>query len=373
VLHVVTRLGLGGAEQVAEALAVGFVARGSPVLLASIASPVDRELADRAAAAMAAGGVEVLAGSGSANVRVAAMVAASRLTAAVRDWRPDLVHLHTEIPEFAWAIATLRSARARRLPIVRTVHNSVLWGGWGIAGRVAERRLHGARVAAVSEAAARAFVDWRRRAVGRAAAGDTPPVVIRNGVECSTGNREPRAASQPPRLCFAGRFEPQKGIDVLVQAVDRLAADGRDLRVVAFGSGSLEASVREAAARSGGRLTVAPAAPDLRSRLGSFDAVVVPSRFEGMSLLAVEAICEGLPVLATDAPGLNEAIPPWYPGRCRPGDPDALAAMLGAFLDDSAPWLASIARARSWAADRYSPAGMLDGYERLYEASLSAG
>src|SRR4030095_9964433 len=97
------------------------------------------------------------------------------------------------------------------------------------------------------------------------------------------------------------------------------------------------------------RLTIAPPAADLRARLRSFDAIVIPSRFEGMSLLAVEAICESVPVLATDAPGLNEAVPVWYPGRCRPGDPAALAAMIGAFLDDAGPWQKSLERARAWA------------------------
>ena len=100
-------------------------------------------------------------GAVSSTAKVAVVEGAGRLAQAVASVRPDVVHLHTEIPEFAWALASVPSRRVRTVPVVRTVHNTVLWGGWGRMGRFAERRLASARVAAVSFAARTAFLDWR--------------------------------------------------------------------------------------------------------------------------------------------------------------------------------------------------------------------
>jgi glycosyltransferase involved in cell wall biosynthesis len=115
---------------------------------------------------------------------------------------------------------------------------------------------------------------------------------------------------------------------------------------------------------------VSPPVPDLRDRLGSVDAVVMPSRFEGLPLLAVEALCIGVPILATNAPGLDEVLPGWYPGRCPPGDPKAFGALLRDFLAEPAGWREAAVRARPEARERFSLDAMATAYERLYEEVL---
>ena len=118
-------------------------------------------------------------------------------------------------------------------------------------------------------------------------------------------------------------------------------------------------------------VTVSPPAADLRSRLDSFDAILMPSRFEGMPLLAVEALGTGVPLLATAAPGLDEVLPAWYPGRCRPGDPAAYAALLRDFLAEPATWRDQAARAVPETRARFSLETMLDAYEDLYAGVIS--
>ena len=239
---------------------------------------------------LTARGVRVRKGAASSTAKIAVVEGAGRLAQTVGAVRPDVVHLHTEIPEFAWALASVPSRDVRTVPVVRTVHNTVLWGGWGEDGCFAERRLAGARVAAVSVAARTAFLDWRASAgipVGEAA-------VIYNGVDASGLPDGPGEPGQPPLLCFAGRFEPQKGIDVLLDSVARLNKSGPPFRVAIFGEGTLAASVTAAAALADGRMSVSPPVADLRARLGSFDAILMPSRFEGLPLLAVEGLCAGI-------------------------------------------------------------------------------
>ena len=368
ILHVVTRLGLGGAERVAEMLAVASASGGHEVSLLPIVAARDHAYRDEMTARLVARGVHVATGAASSTAKVAVLEGAGRLVRTVAAMRPDIVHLHTEIPEFAWALASVPSRGVRTVPVVRTVHNTVLWGGWGRMGRFAERRLAGARVAAVSVAARTAFLQWR----ASAALLSGEAVVIYNGVDASGLPDGPGEPGQPPVLCFAGRFEPQKGIDILLESVGRLSGSGPPFRVAIFGEGTLAASVTAAAARSAGRMVVSPPVADLRGRLGSFDAVVMPSRFEGLPLLAVEALCPGSPSSRPKAPGLDEVLPDWYPGLCPPGDATAFAEVMAAFLADPAGWREDARRARSEGLQRFSLAAMVSAYEQMYRETLDA-
>lgn len=252
------------------------------------------------------------------------------------------------------------------VPVVRTVHNSVLWGGWGRLGRFAERRLLAARVAAVSLAAREAFLEWR------ASAGLSPadPVLIYNGVDLDGLPDGPKELGEPPLLCFAGRFEPQKGIDVLLESLTLLTATDPRFRVAIYGTGTFGPAVAAAAAAQPERILAGPPIADLRARLASFDAILMPSRFEGLGLLAVEALCSGIPVLATQSTGLDEVLPAGYPGRCPPGDAAAYAQLIRNFLQDPGAWRAHAAEARQVARERFSLEMMAAAYDRFYSEAV---
>ena len=58
-----------------------------------------------------------------------------RLVEAMTARAPDLrvvevVHLHTEVPEFSFTLARFLSPRTWRCPTVRTIHNAVFWADW---------------------------------------------------------------------------------------------------------------------------------------------------------------------------------------------------------------------------------------------------
>lgn len=366
ILHVVTRLGMGGAERVAETLAIGLVDRGDEVSILSVAATRDPAIAGHMRGNLIAHGVEVMDQARATSAKVALVDGAVRLVRAMDRWRPDVIHLHTEIPEAAWTSAGLLSPGLRRTPVVRTIHNTRLWGGWGRFGRLAEGRLGGASVAAVSRAARDALIAWR--VTCGLAAGD--PVVIDNGVDLTGLGDGPERHDGPPILGFAGRFEHQKGIDVLVDSLERVSADGPPFRVAIHGAGRLGALVASSSTRWPDRVSVGPPIPDLRSRLASFDAILMPSRFEGMPLLAIESLCTGVPVLATKAPGLVEVMPGWYPGQCPPGDPTAFAAMIDSYVRDTATWRAQATRALPEARARFAVERMIGSYVELYAAAV---
>ena len=116
-------------------------------------------------------------------------------------------------------------------------------------------------------------------------------------------------------ILFAGRLEPQKGVATLCNVLKRLSADQRYFFTIA-GDGSLRQLV-EQTINNGGidgtPLTNARLLPpvfSLASYMASFDYLFMPSEFEGLSMLSMEASINHLPVIANSAPGLSDTLPP---------------------------------------------------------------
>jgi glycosyltransferase involved in cell wall biosynthesis len=123
-----------------------------------------------------------------------------------------------------------------------------------------------------------------------------------------------RAAGQPVRrhpgdgrrFVAAARLVPQKGFDRLLDAMAALPADNH---LTILGEGPERASLEQRIARLDlkSRVTLAGFVPDPAPWIAGADALLVPSRFEGMPNAALEALALGTPVIATpEAGGLSE-------------------------------------------------------------------
>jgi glycosyltransferase involved in cell wall biosynthesis len=113
----------------------------------------------------------------------------------------------------------------------------------------------------------------------------------------------------PVRVVAAGRNAPEKGFDVLVEAT-------RDLDVIVdlYGAGTTNGSVTRR---------------QLADAMRRAHAVVVPSRREGLGIVAVEAMALGRPVIASAVGGLVETVEDGVDGiLVPPGDPGALRAAI---------------------------------------------
>jgi glycosyltransferase involved in cell wall biosynthesis len=132
---------------------------------------------------------------------------------------------------------------------------------------------------------------------------------------------------------------PLKGLDDLLHAVAKLRTE-REVELVVVGTPKPDGP----AARTVARLGLADAVRfvsglsdvDLAAELGGAEVAVVPSRFEGFSLPAVEAMACGTPLVATTAGALPEVVGPDGHAALHvpPGDPEALAVAVGRLLDD---------------------------------------
>ena len=143
------------------------------------------------------------------------------------------------------------------------------------------------------------------------------------------------------RFVFVGRFEPVKGVDVLVDAASRLR-DCAGVRVYLLGGGSLasEISARISSERLQDRVTVVPQPPTavVSAYLRACDCLVIPSRSESMPVVFAEAVQAGTPVLMTDTGDLGRLATEYdLPAAVPPGDADKLAAAMRAFAEDPAP------------------------------------
>jgi glycosyltransferase involved in cell wall biosynthesis len=156
--------------------------------------------------------------------------------------------------------------------------------------------------------------------------------------------------SQPFLIGFLGRFMPEKGFPVLLEAVERLAREEtvRPFHLVGFGSGDFRREYQKTILRRGldRCVTLLDFVADVRPVLRQLDLIVVPSLWEASSLVSMEAMASGVPVLGSDCIGLREVLRD-TPSRSVPAnDPSALAAGLRAALDE--PWTEA---ARDFAAE----------------------
>jgi starch synthase len=165
-------------------------------------------------------------------------------------------------------------------------------------------------------------------------------------------------------VAWHGRVElDRKGLDVLAEAWARITAarPGRALHLLLCGTGPDSPLLR---ARLGGAPSVdwhdeyVLDRTIIRTRLAAADVGVLPSRHEGFPVALAEMMAGGRAVVAADVPGVADMLPGGEADGgtiVRPGDPVALAAALGALLDDRAQAHALGARARHRVAAALSP------------------
>jgi glycosyltransferase involved in cell wall biosynthesis len=135
-------------------------------------------------------------------------------------------------------------------------------------------------------------------------------------------------------LLTLGRLDWQKGLDVLFEALARLrrfAASIDKVRLVCVGAGPEEVNLRRRCKKLGldGIVHFAGWQPNPEQWLAAADALILPSRWEGMPNAVLEAMAAGRPVVATDVEGVGELVQPGRTGwLIPPSAPSALADAL---------------------------------------------
>jgi glycosyltransferase involved in cell wall biosynthesis len=161
--------------------------------------------------------------------------------------------------------------------------------------------------------------------------------VIPNGVDPARLS-ERAAHEQPPRwpgpglrLLAAGRLVPQKGFDLLLDAFARARGQGLVASLLILGEGPERSRLEGIVSRLdlAGAVRLAGFAPNPYPALRHADLLLVPSRWEGLANVLLEALVLETPVLATDCPSGTKRILRGDAGvLVPPDDPAAFAAAL---------------------------------------------
>lgn len=253
------------------------------------------------------------------------------------DVKPDAVHFQSH---FVVGRGLSKEARSRGIRLVATNHTMpenliehttmpkfvqpilVKWAWWD-AGRILRR--------------ADAVTTPTRRAAEylEEATGIRNVRAIGNGVRVSdyTPRMEPRSGN---RIVFVGRVTGEKRIDVLLRAV-ALLPESLDWELEIVGDGDQRHHLERMAAQLGlaDRVTFSGLVTDedLKRAYTRADVLAMPSTAELQSIVTMEAMSSGLPVVAADAMALPHLVHDGENGYLfRPDDPQDLAAKLERIL-----------------------------------------
>ncbi|MFI6977740.1 glycosyltransferase [Embleya sp. NPDC050154] len=336
---------VGGAERAAVAMAPELIRRGITLDIAYLLD-LDGFQPELAEAGVTLFGVHRNSRAGSAR----------GLARVIRDRRPDLVHTTLYEADIAGRIAALASG----VPVVSSLVNNSYGAEMRDQPGIRPWKLRAAQgLDAASARGVRRFhaltehvagVMSRRLGVRRSRIDVVPRGRDPRPLAAARERRERTRAAlclgpDVPVLVTAARQEYQKGLDVLITAFARVRAEVPDAVLLLAGpAGGRTESLRRLAAETGGIGDSAGAAEPVRflghrddvpDLMGAADVFVLPSRWEGLGSVLIEAMGVGTPIVTSDLPPVREIT---GAGDCAalvpPDSPEALAAALVSALTE---------------------------------------
>lgn len=322
VLHVLATLSPSGAERMLEVAAPLASADGFRSALLSTGEAQVGPFAPRLAAA----------GHDLYHVPFSRSISfLRRLFDFFRAERFDAVNIHCERASI-WIAAAARAAGTRR--IIRTYHAVFPFDGPLRWRRSAQRAVARGMFGAIGIAHSQSVIDNERRRFANPVR-YVPAWIDPAFRPPSPGERDEarrRLGLEDKTLVVAcvGSCMALKNHGALLEAVARLAGQGRDVVLLHAGTGSLEEQERASSAALGiaGRVRFLGPIEDVLSVLHAADIFAMPSLREGLGIAALEALASGLPAVFTDTEGLRDLRPLTRAARWGSPDAESIAAGL---------------------------------------------
>ncbi len=265
------------------------------------------------------------------------------------------------------------AAHLARVPVVITAEMAVdLWKGRGhlaIDRRLARwcDRLVGNSQAVVDFYRQAGIPDEKLAMIFSGIAAEEPPEVDRGAVRAEFG-----WPVDAPVVLFAGRLMPQKGVDDLLMALDVLHNIRPEVKTLIVGGGPLQSELEEIAHAyrldQDNSVRFLGHRDDVPRLLAASDLLVLPSLYEGLPNVVLEAMRFRKPVVATAAPGTTEVVVDGETGLLVPlKTPPVLARAIRTIVDDPAlaRKLGEAGRARVEA--EFGVDRMVEKFSELYE------
>jgi glycosyltransferase involved in cell wall biosynthesis len=165
-----------------------------------------------------------------------------------------------------------------------------------------------------------------------------------------------------------------KGLDVLLKAMTSI---DKKIKLTIIGSGELSADYQEQAKNLGVAerviFTGAVIADELPKYYQQADLLILPSinKHEAFGLVLLEALATGVPVIASDLPGVRSVFANGQQGYLTlPGNSTVLAEKIKLILNNDADWEKMCRAARAWAEEKYSWIKVGESLNNLYQQLL---
>ena len=220
---------------------------------------------------------------------------------AVRDFAPDIIHSH-----HLWLVSAIARKHFPTIPMVTSCHSTDL--------RQALQCSHlRDKVLPYCQEIERVLALSGDQAEKISTLYSIPPNridIVGGGYDESVFVGRPKDESPQVQMLYAGKLSFAKGVDVLLRAVQSLNGAGVHLHLAGSGSGEEEQYCRQLAEKMGSLVTVHGriSQHDLARLMGSCHIFILPSFYEGLPLVLLEALASGCRIITTDLSGCKEIL-----------------------------------------------------------------
>jgi glycosyltransferase involved in cell wall biosynthesis len=225
-------------------------------------------------------------------------------------FRPDVIHSH-----HLWLMTSLARQLCPRIPMVATCHGSDL-RQLRNCPHLRDRVVRGCRRLEVVMALT---ASQQLEIVAQYGIQSDRIAIAGAGYDTSLFIPRLKPAPSPVQLIYVGKLSNAKGVPWLLRSLKDLKAQDWILHLVGEGTGTEKQHCRELASTLGHRVqfhgTVSP--ERVAELMQNAHVHVLPSFFEGLGLVVLEALAAGCRVVATDLPGIREALGDTRPDHVR--------------------------------------------------------
>ena len=209
--------------------------------------------------------------------------------------------------------------------------------------------------------------------------------VVNNGIPLAGETIEPQIPLDPRIVDFCqggytigaiGRLSPEKGFDILLDALHEVTKTNPEVRLAILGEGgerdALEAIVRTLELED--RVMIPGYVGDARRYLSLFRVFVLSSLTEGLPMVILEAMQAGVPIVATRVGGVPRVLEDGKAGKLVPSrDASGLAAGIIEIINDDSLAGTMTGAARKLQEAKYSASAMALNYRRIYDGLVRGG